>query len=158
MEEGVSQGQRTRPRLRAGAVLAWLVVQVGTCAAAANLQLGFVQDPDLREALVTGFNLPMLASESNESAGLAPEFRAAAIEREQARLNGMMRAFGFLDAWTDAVDQSPAMSTPTLPEPRSLSYSRLAPHPGEAYRIGSIEVTGLIGSGLDPRVQQDVRV
>jgi hypothetical protein len=143
------------------AAIAMFVMTLTGHAATVVMDLTQVDDPELRQVLVGAFNLPHLFPPEKNGIGASPSSFISALEDEKARISSLLRSFGYLRAGVLARYQR--QSVFSHHRIQSLQYAPqrnlvvVQVRPGPLFRIGAIELSGLLQLGLAPQEEADLR-
>jgi hypothetical protein len=127
-----------------------------------KLQLQNVGDRRVAAALESGYNLPELMGAVSAAGKVPAREWPARIETERRRLAEIVKSFGYLDAevrlqgegkGSGASDKIGNWDPDEDWEPGQL---QLSPVLGALYRIGIIELDGIVGNGLNPKIEADL--
>ena len=108
-----------------------------TNVAVPELDLREVSDAEVTAALRAGYNLPELRRSYSARGEMLAEQWAAKVKDERRRLAEIMKYFGYLDG-------------------EVRFKGGLTPVPGPLYRIGVVELEGIEGRGVEPRIVEDL--
>ena len=143
------------------ALLAGMVMHPSDGVAKPELLVGSIADAEVVAALKSGFNLPVIGAEKSSLSKLPKGEWAADIAKEKLRLTAILKTYGYLNA---SISQKGFPSgrgggRPQLTGADNLESAdliQLEAVSGDIYRIGSIELRGVIGSDLSPVVQDEL--
>ena len=162
------QGRQSRIKsalVKAGILASGLIASfaynAGSRAETAQILTGAINDTVAAKALEDGLNLPLIYPLKQSSGVSLADEQAAVVATEQARLAGILRSLGYLDAsiTTRRPSGSSAATQPqnsTGDEQNQLADIQFEPLPGDLYRIGSIELQGAVVSDLDPAIHKEL--
>ncbi len=109
------------------------------------LLLGSISDVEAVTALRNGFRLPAIAEKDPSLVNMSVHDWAVKIANEKLRLAAILKAYGYLN--------------PSIKQGVDFTdLIQLEPVPGNIYRIGSIELRGVIGSDLSTVVREELSV
>lgn len=132
------------------ALLAGMVTHPSDGVAKPELLVGSIADAEVVAALKSGFNLPVIAAEKFSLSKLPKGEWPADIAKEKLRLTAILKTYGYLNA---SISQKSFPSADSLESANSIQLEAVS---GDIYRIGSIELRGVIGSDLSPVVQDEL--
>jgi hypothetical protein len=133
----------TKTKVLMCVLLAGLTMHPGASEAKPVLLLGSISDAEAVTALKNGFSLPTIAEKDPSLFNMSVHEWVVKIANEKLRLAAILRAYGYLNASIkQGVDFTDSI--------------QLEPVPGNIYRIGSIELRGVIGSDLGTVVQEEL--
>lgn len=143
----------------ASSLIASFAHSAGSRADTAQLLAGAITDAEAVKALEDGLILRSIHPSKQSSGVPRADEQAAVLATEQARLAGILRSLGYLDA-SITIRRPANRSAAAQPqnstgdEQSQLADIQFEPLPGDLYRIGSIELHGAVVSDLDPAIHQ----